>query len=505
MEASLKNLQNGSDIRGTALEGVEGDEVNLTPEVCIKIGKAFLTWLTEKTGKHSPSLKIAVGTDSRLSGTSLKNNLIRAFTTAGAAVIDCQIATTPAMFMSTQFQEIHADGAVMITASHLPFNKNGFKFSTTWSGLEKGDISRILEIAEGADAKDLTTDTGKVTIVDLVGIYSGFIVDLIRKATGTEKPLQGKHIIVDAGNGAGGFFAVSVLEKLGANSSGSQYLEPDGRFPNHIPNPEDEEAMAFLQRAVKKEKADLGIIFDTDVDRSAIVDPKGEPINRNKLIALMAAIVLEEHPKSWIVTDSVTSEGLANFITSQGGHHHRFKRGYRNVINESIRLNEEGKESYLAIETSGHGALKENYFLDDGAYMVAKILIKFARLAATGRTISDLISGVEEPIEAAELRLRIRAEDFKQKGQELLNKVPEYVATIDHWQLAQPNYEGHRVICAPDAGNGWFLLRMSLHEPVMPLNIESNTKGGKDLILSRLLPFLKEFSFIDLNSVSLTE
>ena len=79
------------------------------------------------------------------------------------------------------------------------------------------------------------------------------------------------------------------------------------------------------------------------------------------------------------------------------------------------------------------------------------------------------------------------------------------VASIDHWHLAQPNYEGHRVNCTPDAGNGWFLIRMSLHEPVMPLNIESNSKGGTDLILSKLIPFLKEFNFIDLNSIGLTE
>ena len=423
-------------------------------------------------------------------------------TSAGAMVFDCGMATTPAMFMSTQFGEISACGACMITASHLPFNKNGFKFFTAQSGLEKEDISSILSMADETDSFRPETGSGKVSVIDLVDIYSRFIVELIRDATGTEKPLSGKHIIVDAGNGAGGFFASGVLEKLGAHTSGSQFLEPDGRFPNHIPNPEDEKAMEFLQRAVKKENADLGIIFDTDVDRSAVVDHLGRPVNRNKLIALMAAIVLEEYPGSWIVTDSVTSEGLTNFIASLGGHHHRFKRGYRNVINESIRLNEEGKESHLAIETSGHGALKENYFLDDGAYMVAKILIKLAQLAKSGRNINDLISNVEEPLESAEIRLRISSEDFKQNGQELLDKVPEFVESTDHWQLASPNYEGHRVLCGQEAGNGWFLIRMSLHEPVMPLNIESNSKGGANLILSKILSFMKEFSFIDLNSIS---
>ena len=105
--------------------------------------------------------------------------------------------------------------------------------------------------------------------------------------------------------------------------------------------------------------------------------------------AAAAAIVLDEHPGSTIVTDSVTSNGLAEFIKARGGRHHRFKRGYKNVINEGIKLNNKGEECHLAIETSGHGAMKENYFLDDGAYLVVKILIQLARLnppGAAGRT-----------------------------------------------------------------------------------------------------------------------
>ena len=215
-------------------------------------------------------------------------------------------------------------------------------------------------------------------------MYSNILIDKIREEVNSsenyERPLEGKKIIVDAGNGAGGFFADKVLAKLGANIEGSQFTEPDGNFPNHIPNPENKQAMNSIKEAVIKNKADLGIIFDTDVDRAAIVSSDGKEINKNALIALISSIVLEENPNSIIVTDSVTSSGLSEFITNLGGFHHRFKRGYKNVINESKRLNEKGNESYLAIETSGHAALKENYFLDDGAYLIAKILIKMAKL-----------------------------------------------------------------------------------------------------------------------------
>lgn len=107
------------------------------------------------------------------------------------------------------------------------------------------------------------------------------------------------------------------MSSLGANTEGSQFLEPDGHFPNHIPNPENPEAMASVCKAVEDCNADLGVIFDTDVDRSAIIGRNGQPINRNSLIALISTVILEEHPGSTIVTDSVTSDGLAEFISQR--------------------------------------------------------------------------------------------------------------------------------------------------------------------------------------------
>jgi phosphomannomutase len=148
-------------------------------------------------------------------------------------------------------------------------------------------------------------------------------VDAVQHPENPEKPLAGLHILVDAGNGAGGFFVPEVLQRLGADTTGSQFLEPDGMFPNHVPNPEDPAAMAATIDAVNKHGADLGIVFDTDVDRSGVVDRMGRAVNKNKLIALMAAITLRDAPESTIVTDSVTSSGLTKFIHSLGGKHFR--------------------------------------------------------------------------------------------------------------------------------------------------------------------------------------
>ena len=322
------------------------------------------------------------------------------------------------------------------------------------------------------------------------------LVDYIRIAAGSSTPLSGMHIIVDAGNGGGGFFA-KVLEQLGANTAGSQFLDPDGRFPNHIPNPENKEAMASICAAVVKNKADLGIIFDTDVDRSAIVDKNGESINRNSLIALIADVILREHPKSTVVTDSVTSDGLADFITVRGGRHHRFRRGYRNVIDEGIRLNNSGEECWLAIETSGHAALRENYFLDDGAYLVAKLLVEAARQRKEGGELQNLIEDLKQPVESTEVRFTINLEDFKPYGQQVLDEVAEAVKSEAGWNIVEPNYEGIRVSCTNGDEEGWFLLRLSLHDPVLPLNIESNVKGGVKKISNRLFNILSKYDKLE--------
>lgn len=500
MTESLKNLQNGSDIRGIASKGIPGEEVNLTPSIAEKLAIAFVQWLSKKENTDASVLKIAVGMDSRISGPSLKEAFIRGATLCGSKVYDCGMATTPAMFMATQFDEIKCHGSVMVTASHLPLNRNGFKFFTSKSGIEKEDISAILDIAQSIANSD-SSKKGEVVPYKLIDRYANFLCEFIINRTGKKTPLLNQKIIVDAGNGAGGFFADKILARLGADITGSQFLEPDGMFPNHMPNPENEEAINSLRQAVIQYNAKLGIIFDTDVDRAAVVDEKGKPINRNALIALLSAIILEEHPQSVIVTDSVTSNGLASFIAAKNGIHLRFKRGYRNVINKSIDINQEGKESWLAIETSGHAALRENYFLDDGAFIVAKILVKFADLTEKHQSLSNLISDLKEPILEKEFRLKINREDFAAYGTEIIRRLPEYASGIKGWELVKENYEGVRVQCDENSGNGWLLLRMSLHEPLLPLNVESESIDGFSFILSKLYDFLKEFSYLDIKSM----
>ena len=488
-----KKLQNGSDIRGVALEGIEGQSVNLTEKVCKDIGRGFALWLIKKTGKSN--LKVAVGRDSRLSGQKLCDWICSSMQEQGLNITDFKMASTPAMFMSTVVDGYNFDGSVMITASHLPFNRNGFKFFTCQGGLESKDIKEILAYAESDENTGLKA--GSICNAEFMDTYSKILADKIRSATGEEQPLKGFKIVVDAGNGAGGFYVDKVLKPLGADTTGSRFLEPDGSFPNHIPNPENKEAMQSITDAVKENGADFGIIFDTDVDRAGAVLSDGSELNRNRIIAMLSAILLREHPGTTIVTDSITSTGLAEFIKEKGGIHHRFKRGYKNVINESMRLNGLGQDSQLAIETSGHGALKENYFLDDGAYLVTKILIELAKAKKAGYTLESLIATLKEPKESVEFRMNILLDDFKPYGQQVINELNEYAKTQDGWTVAPDNYEGIRVSFDKDHGNGWFLLRLSLHDPLLPLNIESDEIGGAKIIAKELVKFIDKFDKLE--------
>lgn len=487
-----KQFKSGTDIRGVAVEGVEGQSVNLTDDVISDMADGFVLWLCGRTGKPADKLKISVGRDSRISGPHIMKLVTARFARAGAEVISCGLASTPSMFMTTV--DLGCDGALQITASHHPFNRNGLKFFTRGGGLEGSDIEAILQFVQDGAHPEESAD-GSVKEYDYMTDYSNGLCDKIKKEVNAEDydhPLKGFKIVVDAGNGAGGFYADKVLAPLGADTNGSRFLEPDGMFPNHVPNPEDSAAMKSICEAVRESNADLGVIFDTDVDRGGAVDSKGNEINRNRLVAVAAAIALEGNDGGTIVTDSITSSGLKTFIERDlGGKHYRYRRGYKNVIDKALELNEQGVNCPLAIETSGHAAMRENYFLDDGAYLCTKIIIKAAQLRQQGRELDELTANLREPLESREIRYKITEKDFRACGERIIDELTAYANAKDGWNVADDNREGIRVSFDKGHGDGWFLLRLSVHDPIMPLNIESDSKGGADVILGSLREFLQ--------------
>lgn len=499
----LKALQNGSDFRGIAVD-TEEYKANLTPEQVNKIGIGMIHWLRDQKQlreKHEAGqLKIGIGHDSRITAGKLKQALIDCFSAHQIHVVDFGLATTPAMFMTTQFPQYDCDAAIMITASHLPYYFNGLKLFTKAGGAEKEDIAYIAAHSD----EPLKEGQGIVEKAEVLSDYAADMVEKIRKGMKTTavKPLDGFHIVVDSGNGAGGFFAEKVLAALGANTKGSQFLEPDGTFPNHVPNPDNKEAMESIRQAVLDNQADLGVIFDTDVDRSAVVDRTGEVINRNNLIAVLATIVLDEYPGSSIVTNSPTSSHLKAFIEEKGGKQVRYISGYRNVINKMIELNAEGIETPLAIETSGHAAFKENYDLDDGAYVIAKLLMLLPRLREEGRSLGELIADLQQPAETQEIRFKILAREVRVYGEQVIQDLAAFVDKTAGMTIDPENHEGIRVNVSEQYGSGWFLLRMSLHEPLLVLQVENDEAGKNLTVFKKLKEFFEPYTELDQSSLN---
>lgn len=486
-------LKSGTDIRGIAV-GRPGETETLPCAVGLSVGAAYVRLLADKTGKPPEMLTIAVGRDSRVSGEALMQAIVQGMGVYPVTVLDCGLCTTPAMFMTTVMAG--CDGAVMVTASHLPWDRNGYKFFTAQGGLEGSDIDMILKDAE--NTPPLQGTLGNVRKIDFLGQYTAFLAEKAHASLSGEKPLDGLHVVVDAGNGSGGFYA-ELLSSLGACTRGSQFLTPDGHFPNHIPNPEASEAMESLSDAVTAFGADLGVLFDADCDRAALVDRDGRAIHRNRLIALTASVLLRETPGITVVTDSVTSAGLDDFLSIRGGTLHRFKRGYRNVIGEAQRLCASGVDCPLAMETSGHAALRENYFLDDGMYLATRLIIEAARLKRQGKALCELIGTLAEPLEATEVRLPIHTQDFRPAGEDAMRRIEALAAGIPGWTVDADNREGIRMQCG---GKGcWFLLRMSVHDPLLVLNAESDRPGGVGEMLLALEKALSSVPAIDLTAL----
>ena len=331
--------------------------------------------------------------------------------------------------------------------------------------------------------------------------YALTLKNAILKEVGTDKPddraLAGLKIVLNAGNGSGGFFN-NVLKDLGADVSASIHLEPDGSFPVDVPNPESSGMIQETMRACQEANADIGIMLDTDADRCGFVVPRVvgedgarsdyEALNRNRLIALLSVIFSESSPGCAIVTDSVTSEGLATFLEQDLGLKHvRYLKGYANVIGKAKELTESGvANAEMAIETSGHCAMKENDYLDDGTYTAVKVVGLLARVAQheANKSLLDLISNLEEMPEVKELRMELLDDSLESTAAVFdfaaleIEQLCESLGTDEDpvlatWNLDRDNLEGIRV----RTGNGgFFMLRKSLHDPVISLQVEGTSR-----------------------------
>lgn len=423
---------------------------------------------------------------------------------------------------------------IKVTASHLPEEKNGLKFFTKNGGLTKHNIDELIVLAQEEahnvyDLGILPPSSGSAGVlcserVDYMPYYKETLRRaILREVTGSSlssssstlqsniKPLSNINIVVNPGNGAGCFF-VDVLRDLGANVDGSIHLTPDGTFPISfgVPNPEKQSMVEETMQACMACNADIGIIFDTDADRAGFILPRHvnsddgkkldfEPLNKNRLIALLGVIFSVASPGCTIVTDSTTSEGLHTFLEEKLKlSHYRFLRGYSNVIGKAKELTESGEaNAEVAIETSGHCAMKENGYVDDGTYTAVKIIGLLARSSnLSSGTLLDMISDLDEMPYVEEFRVRVTdgsstttSTIFGQLSQSLIDECNN---SENEWTLDEDNLEGVRARLASSPG-GFFMIRQSLHDPVISVQVEATSKEeARDKVLSPLLELLSK-------------
>ena len=476
MNSNIRKLKSGSDIRGIAI----GENKNFSNDDVKNLSVSFAIFLEKFKGIRIKDQTISVGHDSRLSSERFYKIFLNSLSSIGVDTYACGLCSTPAISCAPNI--LSCSASVEITASHHPKEYNGFKFFTKDSGLSSFDIDAIIEISEN-EFYPKSNRKGIVHEFNLMKNYSDILKNKIKSELKDEKPLEGLKIVVDASNGAGGFFVNEILNPLGANTQGSKLLDPDGNFPSHSPNPEKEESIKSIIESSIKNNADLGIIFDADVDRCFFVDDKGEPIVKNRFVSLVSKLILKENPESTIVTDSVTSDHLKEFIEDNGGFQFRERRGYHNVISAAKKLNELNENCYLAIETSGHAAFKENDFKDDGAYLSVKIIIELVKMKKNGGKLSDFVKDFKDAKESKEYRF-----SFKNSEQidDMISFLKENFHHTKGCKIDENTPEGIRMNFDEKHGDGWCLIRRSAHDLSIVLNIESDSDGGVEKIFQNI-------------------
>jgi phosphomannomutase len=594
--ANFQRASNGFDMRGVVAPCKDIDGPILTNVDAFWVGVGFGESLKQSNSLVSNAdraapITVGIGRDSRESGIELTRWLAGGLEAVGVRAYDVGLCTTPAMYLSCIVGLDSDDrilgnpwpfsGAISVTASHLPSHWNGFKFFAPDkpSNIGEEGIQEIIDICTKKEIEDfvpVASDFKGRSSQSFLPTYSEFLKrtvrekflqtyegDLMNSASNDDMssspmyPLRGLKICVNAGNGAGGFLA-ETLSDLGADTSSSLHLDPDGNFPNHIANPEDRIAIGCTATAVVRAAADLGICLDTDADRVGLVegnsvdsnDPDGgrRLLNRNCLIALVSKVALRSAVSGVIVTDSATSNGLSEFIESIGGTHVRYKKGYRFVIEKGRSI--EG--CVAAVECSGHGAWKDNGWVDVGCYTAVRLVTELSLMrlqqrhtlstaAAVGgdavdrkelSRLSDLLIGFTEPEESTELRFRVTGGPSSMKeitekavatlkdiaNSPLCNIAQEPNQSCFSWNIEKINHEGLRVnfdftIRKDNADlthgrklTGWCMLRASLHEPILSMQIESDQLGGMKEVARILLsgsaredsdPSLKGFALLE--------
>ena len=421
------------DVRGTV-------DKDLTPDFVYHLGRAIGTFARRHGVKT-----MTVGRDCRLSSESYGETIGRGIRDTGISIIDIGLCATPMLYFSIRHYQ--ADGGIMVTGSHNPPDFNGFKICIGPDTIYGDDIQELRRIMEEGTYDPVTA--GDVSSGDITLTYQDY---LVRNVVVRE----GLNVVVDAGNGTGGLFALPILRRLGCRIT-ELYCEPDGRFPNHHPDPTVPENLKELISLVKEKKADAGIAFDGDADRLGIITDQGNILWGDEILLLFSRFILKKNPGAAIIGEVKCSQTLYDDITKNGGRAIMWKAGHSLIKG---KMKEE--HALLAGEMSGHLFFADRYFgYDDAIYAAIRLLEILSDPA--GKKISDIMADVPRTFTTPEIRIDC-PDDIKFAVVE---------AVKDHFRREYPiiDIDGVRIPFA----DGWGLLRSSNTQPVLVLRFEAVT------------------------------
>ncbi len=421
------------DIRGVA-------GTDLTEETVGLVARALGTKVRAAGGS-----RVAVGRDVRLSGPGFHAAAVAGLTATGCDVVDLGVVPTPLTYFAAQTLDVH--GLCMITGSHNPPEYNGMKIGVGKTTLYGEAIQEILRMVQRGE---FATGQGKVTPHDIVTPYQDYVAANLKLGARRLK------VVVDAGNGTGGV-AVPIFQRLGLDVV-PLFLEPDGRFPNHHPDPTVEKNLEHLKRKVLETGADVGIAYDGDSDRVGAVDEKGQVLWGDQLMILFSRAILKERPGAAIVGEVKCSFTLYDDIRKHGGRPIMWKAGHSLI---KAKMKEEHAE--LAGEMSGHIFFGHRWLgFDDGIYSSGRLLELLSHAAGP---MSTLLADVPRTFSTPELRVDC-PED---KKFELVRRAQAFFSS----RYQAVTVDGVRV----EFPDGWGLVRASNTQPILVLRFEATTEG----------------------------
>jgi len=439
------------DIRGLA-------DRDLTDEVARSVGAAFAQLMGER-GKKT----LAVGRDVRLSSPRIQAALIQGLRDAGANVLDVGEVPTPGLYFA--ILDLEADGGVMVTGSHNPIEYNGLKLSDGISSLHGPEI-KDLRNRIGSSPASSQRGTVETRSVD-----KDYMSDLVSRITLKRK----LRVVVDPGNGSASVPGPAFLRALGCDVD-AIFAEPDGRFPNHMPDPTVPELMRSLQERVLTTGADLGIGFDGDADRVGAVDEKGRLLYGDQLLALYAADVLKSHPGAPIIFEVKCSQGLVEWVKAKGGKPVMWKAGH-SLIKAKMRET----KAPLGGEMSGHMFFADEFpGYDDSLYAAGRLL---RILAAETRPLSAMVDELPQSRYVSTPELRLDCTDERKFA--IVDAVREHFAAR-HEVI---DIDGARV----QFGDGWALIRASNTQPVLVVRFEATSQERLQAIAREVYDVLAKF------------